>query len=110
MAYFCHVIFIATPIFTDDVKAMIADDDYRRSQQVLADRPDAGDLIPGTGGLRKCRWSLPGRGKRSGARVVYFWRVSESQILMLAIYAKNERVDLSADDKRVLKKIVENWK
>ena len=89
---------------------MWAEEDYRRLQQVLADRPDAGHLIPSTGGLRKYRWSLPGRGKRSGARVIYFWRVSESQILMLAIYAKNERVDLSADDKRVLKKIVENWK
>ncbi len=55
-------------------------------------------------------WSLPGRGKRSGARVIYFWRVNESQILMLAIYAKNERVDLSPDDKKALKRIVENWK
>ena len=89
---------------------MLGDDDYRQLQQVLADRPDAGDLIPSTGGLRKSRWSLPGRGKRSGARVIYFWRVSESQILMLAIYAKNERVDLSPDDKKALKRIVENWK
>ncbi len=104
------MIFIETPIFTNDVKAMLGDDDYRQLQQVLADRPDAGDLIPSTGGLLKYRWSLPGRGKRSGARVIYFWRVSESQILMLAIYAKNERVDLSADDKKALKRIVEKWK
>jgi hypothetical protein len=55
------VIFIETPIFTNDVKAMLPDDDYRQLQQVLADRADAGDLIPSTGGLRKYRWSLPGR-------------------------------------------------
>lgn len=75
----------------------------------LADRPGAGDLIPGTGGLRKLRWGLAGRGKRAGARVVYYWRVSESQILMLAIYAKNERLDLSASDKSIWRKIVARW-
>jgi mRNA-degrading endonuclease RelE of RelBE toxin-antitoxin system len=49
-------------------------------------------------------------GKRSGARVIYYWRVDESQILMLAVYAKNERVDLSPDDRRLLRRVVESWK
>ena len=103
------MIFVETSLFTSDVKSLLADDEYRLLQQSLADQPGTGDLIPGTGGLRKLRWGMPGRGKRSGARVVYYWRVSQSQILMLAIYAKNERVDLSASDKAVLKKIVEKW-
>ena len=51
-----------------------------------------------------------GRGKRGGSRVIYFWRVSESQILMLAIYSKGEKVDLTPADKKVLRKIVETWK
>ncbi len=103
------MIFVETSLFTSDVKSLLADEEYRLLQQSLADQPGAGDLIPGTGGLRKLRWGMPGRGKRSGARVVYYWRVSQSQILMLAIYAKNERVDLSASDKAFLKKIVDKW-
>ncbi len=108
-AYGGALIFVETSLFTSDVKSLLADEEYRLLQQSLADQPGAGDLIPGTGGLRKLRWGMPGRGKRSGARVVYYWRVSQSQILMLAIYAKNERVDLSASDKAFLKKIVDKW-
>jgi hypothetical protein len=79
-------------------------------QQALTDHPDAGVVVPGTGGLRKLRWALTGMGKRSGARVIYYWRVDESQILMLAVYAKNDRVDLSPDDRRLLRRVVESWK
>lgn len=104
------MVFIETSVFTSDVQALMPDDDYRLLQQALAARPDAGELIPGTGGLRKLRWRLPGRGKRSGARAIYYWRVDESQILMLAVYAKNERVDLSPDDRRLLRRVVESWK
>lgn len=110
LAYCASVIFIETPIFTEDVKALLSDEQYGGLQEFLANYPDYGDLIPGTGGLRKIRWALPGRGKRGGARVVYFWRVSESQILMLAIYGKGEKVDLTPADKKQLRKIVENWK
>ena len=102
--------FVETSGFTRDIQALMPDADYRRLQQALNDHPDAGAVIPGTGGLRKLRWALTGMGKRSGAHVIYYWRVDESQILMLAVYAKNERVDLSPDDRRLLRRVVESWK
>src|SRR5687768_5114165 len=100
------MIFIETPVFTADVKSLLPDDRYTELQLALAARPMAGDLIPGTGGLRKIRWALPGQGKRGGARVIYYWRVSQSQILMLAIYGKGTKDDLTATEKRLLQRIV----
>ena len=69
-----------------------------------------GDLIPGGKGLRKVRWMIPGRGKRGGARIIYFWRVAEAQILLIALYAKNVRTDLSPSQLKLLAKSVEALK
>jgi hypothetical protein len=103
------MVFIETPVFTADVKTLLPDDSYARLQRELIARPAAGDLIPGTGGLRKIRWRLPGQGKRGGARVIYYWRTSKSQIWLLAIYGKSAKSDLSATDKELMRKIVEHW-
>lgn len=103
------MIFIETSVFTADVKALLPDESYTELQVALAARPAAGDLIPGTGGLRKIRWALPGRGKRGGVRVIYYWRMSHAQILMLAIYSKGTKDDLTATEKRLLQRIVERW-
>jgi hypothetical protein len=103
------MIFIETPVFTEDLLALMPDESYAELQHFLAQQPDAGDVIKGTGGLRKVRWALPGKGKRGGARVIYYWRVSESQILMLAIYGKGAQADLSSDEKKLLRKIVDRW-
>jgi hypothetical protein len=73
----------------------------------LANRPMAGAVIPGSGGLRKVRWSLAGTGKRGGLRVIYYWAVAQDRILMLLIYSKNERDDLSAEQVRTLRRVVE---
>ncbi len=78
-----------------------------RSMQI-ADGPDFGPVIPGSGGLRKIRWSLAGRGKRGGVRTIYYWAVNADQILMLFVYAKNEQDDLTAEQLKVLRKIVED--
>ncbi len=67
------MIIIETPIFTKQVLSILSDDDYRLLQQVLLERPDAGNVIPGSGGLRKLRWAVEGRGKRGGVRVIYYW-------------------------------------
>ncbi|MGA2189799.1 MAG: type II toxin-antitoxin system RelE/ParE family toxin [Steroidobacteraceae bacterium] len=104
------MVFIETPVFTKQVVEALTDEQYGLLQGSLVTRPDAGDLIRGSGGIRKLRWALPGRGKRGGVRVIYFWRVSESQILMLTMYAKNERTDLTAAQVKQLSRIVEDLK
>lgn len=104
------MVFIETAIFTKYLQDYLEDDEYRELQNFLIEQPNAGDLIQGTGGLRKLRWSLDGRGKRSGVRVIYYWQGSEDQIYFFTLYAKNEMPDLSSDEKKALKKMLENWK
>jgi len=103
------MIFIETQIFTEDIRELMPDQLYSELQLYLARYPDAGDLIEGTGGIRKIRWSLPNAGKRGGARVIYYWRVAESQILMLMAYKKATQDDLSPAQKKLLRKVVESW-
>ena len=86
---------------------MLSDDDYRALQLGLAFRPEQGALIPGTGGLRKLRWALRGKGKRGGLRVIYYWGSAEDVIYMLFLYPKNRQENLTADQLRRLKRIVE---
>ncbi len=65
------MLFIETPVFTEDVKELLSDDEYREFQQFMADNPGWGDVIQNTGGLRKVRWAAKGKGKRGGVRVIY---------------------------------------
>src|SRR5690625_893417 len=110
MAYYWVMIFIETPIFTKRLKDLLDDDSYTEFQRLLAERPEAGDVIEGTGGIRKVRVPAKGRGKRGGARVIYYHFVSASQIALLMIYAKNEADDLTADQRKALKRIVDSWR
>lgn len=71
-------------------------------------RPEAGALIPGSGGLRKLRWAGSGRGKRGGLRVIYYWRDRKGEIWLLTVYAKNEAADVSADMLKKLRKEIES--
>ena len=98
---------LETKIFTRQVQALLDDEEFRRLQTTLVIRPDAGDLIPGGGGLRKTRWGAQGRGKRGGVRVIYYWAVKQDRILMLLVYAKNEQDRLTAEQIKVLRKIIE---
>jgi hypothetical protein len=66
------MLFIETPVFTRQIKALVDDDAYGELQRLLGAHPEIGDLIEDTGGLRKVRMALPGRGKRGGARVIYY--------------------------------------
>jgi mRNA-degrading endonuclease RelE of RelBE toxin-antitoxin system len=101
------VVIVETRAFTARIGELLSDEQYRGLQWYLAGRPSAGDVIPGTGGLRKVRWAGKGRGKRGGCRVIYFWHAASNRVLMLFAFAKNERVDLTAAQKRVLRQIGE---
>jgi hypothetical protein len=104
------MVFVETPIFTRQVIEVLTDEQYALLQGSLVAQPDSGDLIKGSGGMRKLRWALPGRGKSGGIRVIYFWRVTESQIVMLTMYAKNEQANLTAAQVKQLAKLVEALK
>jgi mRNA-degrading endonuclease RelE of RelBE toxin-antitoxin system len=99
--------FIETSVFTRRITDAVTDDDYRLLQEALLRRPAQGDLIEGTGGLRKLRWNEKGRGKRGGLRLIYYWHVDRQIFLMLFLYRKSEQKDLTADQKRMLAKVVE---
>ena len=98
---------IETSVFTRKIRELISDEEYGELQFALIQRPDTGAVIPQSGGIRKIRWSGSGRGKRGGIRVIYYWYVNEQQIYMLLAYAKNEQVNFSAAQLKVLKKLVE---
>ncbi len=104
------MIFVETPLFTSQIQRLLGDDEYGAFQRVLADNPEAGDVIPGTGGLRKIRVAAKGHGKSGGARVIYYHFVSASRIGLLFIYPKNVQVALTPKQKSVLKKIIVQWR
>jgi len=94
LAYTYYVIFIETSIFTREIKRLLPDCNYKQLQTALMLRPDAGDLIRDTGGLRKIRWNLPYKGKRGSLRVIYYWDKGDT-IFMLLPYKKTEKDNLS---------------
>ena len=103
------MVFIETPIFTADVRVLLSDEEYARLQEHLVRQPETGDVIAGTGGLRKIRWTSAGKGKRGGSRVIYFHAVAQSQIRPLLIYRKGIKDDLTPKEKSVLRKINAEW-
>ena len=95
-----------TSVFTRQVCELLDDESYRLLQLRLIADPAAGKLIPGTGGLRKVRWQAAGRGKRGGVRVIYYWASKPEVILMLLVYDKSERDDLSPQQQKMLATLV----
>lgn len=97
---------IETSLFTRQVQAAFLDEEYRAFQLHLILQPHVGKVIPGSGGLRKMRWRLAGRGKRGGVRVIYYCKASNRQIFLLFLYPKNVRSDLSSRELRALRQLV----
>ncbi len=87
--------FVETPLFSRIVYDYLSDDEYAALQAQLAEDPEAGAVVPKSGGVRKIRWATAGRGKRGGVRVMYFARTHLGKIWMLTIYAKSEMGNIS---------------
>jgi len=103
------MVFIESAVFTRQVRELLTDEEYAALQWHLALHPKAGKVIQDTGGLRKMRWVSGGSGKRGGVRVIYFHAMSQSQVRLLLIYRKGVKDDLSAAEKKILRKLNENW-
>ena len=103
------MVFIESAIFTRQVQELLTDEAYAEFQQYLAQCPEAGDVIRETGGLRKVRWSVPGGGKSGGVRVIYYHVSAQGQCRMLLIYRKGVKDDLSAAERKVLRKLNKDW-
>jgi hypothetical protein len=101
------VVIVETPTFTRLIREVLDEESYRLLQLELAADPGKGVLIPGTGGVRKLRWAASGRGRSGGARVIYYWAKSREVVLMLAVYAKNDQVNLTPAQSKLLRSLVE---
>lgn len=96
--------FVETPLFSRMLERYLDDDDYAQLQAALNARPEAGAIVPGSGGVRKLRWGAEGRGKRGGLRVIYYLRTARGQIWMLTLYGKNVQENIPG---HVLKRLRE---
>lgn len=101
------MLFVETSDFTRHLRSHLDDDDYAALQAFLSAHPDAGDLIRGSGGIRKIRWGSRGRGKRGGIRIIYYWLVAEDRVYLLTLYGKGVKDDLTRAELAAWRKIVE---
>ena len=99
--------FIEASAFTKYVHAYLTDDEYLGLQGFLLKYPEAGKLIPGSGGVRKLRWAMAGKGKSGGVRIIYYFKKQDDEIWFLTIYSKNEIKNIPA---HILRQIAEEIK
>ena len=101
--------FTETPRFVKQASKILGGQELEILQLHLIENPNAGVIIQKSGGIRKLRWGASGRGKRGGSRVIYYFAVSHDRILLLDIYAKNEKADLDHREMAELKLELESW-
>ncbi len=97
---------VETARFLKDVKPMMSDSEREELVAFVAANPEAGEIIPETGGVRKIRCALAGRGKRGGARVIYYCHGERLPVFLLAAYGKNEKANLSMAERNAIKRLV----
>jgi len=103
-------IFVESKIFDKYRDDHLSDEEFRVFQAELMSNPKQGDVIQGTGGLRKVRVASKGKGKRGGSRVIYYFLDEKRRFYLLTIYGKSEMLDLTADQKKQLKSFMEVWR
>lgn len=101
--------FIEAPAFTQHLNRYLNDEQYRRLQDTLANTPELGAVIPGTGGFRKLRWAdvRRGKGRRGGLQVIYYWFDGQDQIWLMTVYDKNEAADPTPEQRKTLKTAID---
>jgi mRNA-degrading endonuclease RelE of RelBE toxin-antitoxin system len=100
--------FIEAPAFTRHLYEYLTDDEYFGLQNFLLINPEAGKVVPGSGGVRKVRWGMSGRGKSGGVRVIYYFKRQDDEIWLLTIYSKSELDNIPAHILRLIAKEVKN--
>jgi hypothetical protein len=99
--------FIEASAFTKNIYEYLTEDEYLGLQVFLLRYPEAGDVVPGSGGVRKLRWAMSGKGKRGGVRIIYYYKKRANEIWLLTIYSKNEVENIPA---HILRQIAEEIK
>jgi len=100
--------FIEAPLFSKYLPDYLTDDEYLELQEYLCEHPEAGDIIRGSGGVRKLRWSRQGSGKSGGVRICYYVRTRAGQMLMLVIYAKSARDSIPGQVLKAIKEVMQH--
>ena len=105
-----EAIFVELPPFERNRQDYLSDENFLELQKVLMQNPEAGDVIEGTGGLRKIRYTdeKRGKGKRGGLRVIYYWWVSGQQFWLFTLFNKNEMDDLTSVQRKILKDLLKH--
>lgn len=105
---------VETSIFTRRVEKLLSAEEREALVDYLAANPEAGDVMEELGGIRKVRFAAKGRGKSGGVRVIYFFHTENTPLYALTVYAKNEKADLSGEDRKAMRAFVEaikaSWK
>ena len=97
---------VETERFLKDTKSLASDSERAELVAFVGANPEVGEIIPETGGVRKVRWALPGKGKRGGARVIYYYHSERLPVFLLAAYAKNQKANLSKAERNAMKRLV----
>jgi hypothetical protein len=97
---------VETERFLRDVRPLLSDAERGELVAFIGANPEAGEVIPETGGVRKIRWALAGKGKRGGARVIYYHHSERLPVFLLAAYAKKEKANLSRAERNAMKRLV----